>query len=376
MKCFFTLFTKKGLLKNIGNYTISIIIIFFFILCIIFIKKGYYVLIKLIDEISNNKKVVKHKDKDTNESQKDNINFIKGKQISNKNDNKKRKRKIKKSKGNLEETNGEISNKILKLKNSNILDDINNLQNNNILKNYNNIKIKKYILFKNKIEFNDYEINNLLYDEALEFDKRTYTQYYFSLLKMKHLIIFTFYTKNDYNSKIIKYILFLLSFALHFTINALFFNDKTMHKIYEDQGIYNFIYQIPQIIYSTFITSFISLVLNYLSLSEKNIIKLKGEKIDIIQKSSALKKSLLIKFYFAFILIFLLIILFWYYLSCFCAVYRNTQVHLIKDILISFGLSLISPFIINLIPGLLRIPSLKSKNRECIYQISKLIQLI
>ena len=41
----------------------------------------------------------------------------------------------------------------------------------------------------------------------------------------------------DANSKIIKLCLFLFSFTLYFTVNALFFNDTTMHKIYDDQGI-------------------------------------------------------------------------------------------------------------------------------------------
>ena len=40
--------------------------------------------------------------------------------------------------------------------------------------------------------FNDYEINNLSYDEALKYDKRSYCKYYLSLLRTKHLLIFTF----------------------------------------------------------------------------------------------------------------------------------------------------------------------------------------
>ena len=88
----------------------------------------------------------------------------------------------------------------------------------------------------------DDELNILEYKEALKLDKRTYVQYYLSLLRTNHILIFTFFTNTDYNSKIIKIILFLFSFALYFTINALFFNDKTLHKIYDDQGNFNFIY--------------------------------------------------------------------------------------------------------------------------------------
>ena len=84
-------------------------------------------------------------------------------------------------------------------------------------------------------------MNNLSYKEALKLDKRNYCQYYFSLLRTKHIFIFTFFTNTDYNSKIIKIILFLFSFSLYFTVNALFFNDSTLHKIYEDLGRYNFI---------------------------------------------------------------------------------------------------------------------------------------
>ena len=62
----------------------------------------------------------------------------------------------------------------------------------------------------------------------------------------------------------------------------------------------------------------------------------------------------------------------------FCAIYINTQLHLIKDILISYSSSLIYPFFIYLIPGLFRITSLSNKKnkKEYLYNLSKLIQLI
>ena len=193
---------------------------------------------------------------------------------------------------------------------------------------------------------------------------------------MKHILIFTFYTYTDYNSKIIKIILFLFSFALYFTINALFFNDKTIHKIYEDHGKFNFIYQIPKILYSTIITSFINIIIKFLSLTEKNILEIKNEKNNLNEKASKILKYLIIKLILFFILIFIFLILFWFYISCFCGIYKNTQIHLIKDTLISFSLSLLYPFILNLLPGVFRIPSLNSQNKERIYIFSKIIQLI
>ena len=64
------------------------------------------------------------------------------------------------------------------------------------------------------MKYNDDELNNLQYKEALKKDKRGYWQYYISLLKTKHPLLFTFFTNNDYNSKIVKIDLFFLGFTI------------------------------------------------------------------------------------------------------------------------------------------------------------------
>ena len=96
----------------------------------------------------------------------------------------------------------------------------------------------------------------------------------------------------------------------------------------------------------------------------------------INKKSKELIKFLYYKFIAFFIISFFFLLFFWYYISLFCAVYENTQIHLIKDTLISFGLSMIYPFGIYLIPGIFRIPSLRSNNRITMYKFSKIIQSI
>ena len=73
------------------------------------------------------------------------------------------------------------------------------------------------------MKLNIYELNNLLYKDALKKDKRNYFEYYISLLKTKHLIIFSFCLFNDYNSKFNKIDLVFLTFAIYFTINTFFF---------------------------------------------------------------------------------------------------------------------------------------------------------
>ena len=129
---------------------------------------------------------------------------------------------------------------------------------------YNKMNSTKHLVYSmnNKNDYKifeqkDFELNSLDYEEALKLDHRNYCQYYFSLLKYNHPFLFSFGSYNDYNSKVNKVFLFFFSFCLDLAVNALFFNDDTMHKIYEDKGKYNFLYQIPQILYSTLISRFI-----------------------------------------------------------------------------------------------------------------------
>ena len=252
-------------------------------------------------------------------------------------------------------------------------------EDNNKKNNKNKIVIKLYnSLYKQNL--NDQELNTLEYELAIIIDKRTYFQYYWSLLKKKHLILFTFLPSTDYNLFSLKLALFLLSFSLYFTINGFFFSDETMHKIHKDNGTFNIIYQIPQILYSSIVSAIINMILKLLSLSEKDILSLKQEKHlkKAIDQSKTIEKYIMFKFIIFFILSNILLLFFLYFISCFCAVYTNTQMILINDTLVSFGVSMIYPFGLNILPGLFRMPAIRAENRDkkCLYKISTIVALI
>ena len=229
------------------------------------------------------------------------------------------------------------------------------------------------------MEYNDDEMNTLPYELALQYDKRTYWQYYISLLRTKHNFIFSFCYNKDYNSKIIKIDLFFIGFSIYYTVNALFYNDDTMHNIYESKGSFDIEYQLPKIVYSSLISMLLNTLLKLLALSNDGIIEFKQNKNknDVNERANALKKKLSIKFVLYFIISFIFLLFFWYYISMFGAIYRNTQFHLLKDTLVSFGLSLLYPFGIYLIPGFFRIPSLSDpkKKKKCLYKFSRILQI-
>ena len=151
-----------------------------------------------------------------------------------------------------------------------------------------------------------------------------------------------------------------------------------MHKIYESKGDFDLETQLPIVVYSTIISTILNYPLNFLALSNDAIINFKqmNIKINMRKRAKELTNNLIIKFILYFIIDFMLLLFFWYYISMFGVIYRNTQIHLLKDTLMSFGLSLIIPFIIYLLPGLFRIPSLSDhkKKRQYLYNFSKLLQ--
>ena len=122
------------------------------------------------------------------------------------------------------------------------------------------------------------------------------------------------------------------------------------------------------------------MIVKLLSLSEKSILSIKKEDNIrlILDFSKRTKKSLTIKFILFFILNYLLLFFFWYFISCFCGAYTNTQIILIKNTLISFGLSMLYPCGLNLIPGLFRIPALRTdkEDKKSIYNMSLFIALL
>ena len=174
--------------------------------------------------------------------------------------------------------------------------------------------------------------------------------------------------------------LFFFYFSSDLTINGFFFTDATMHKIHQDKGSFNFLYQIPQVIYSSILSLIISSLIKYLSSSGDNIMEIREEKRrnskDINAKLKKLYKILKIKFALFFSVTFIILVMFWFYITCFCGIYKNTQTHLIKDSILSFIMSLIYPFVTFLLPSFFRIFSLiaEKKDKALLYKFSQFLE--
>ena len=414
-KCIKLLFSIEGIKSNYGFYSMTFLLASFITFVIIHIKTGYIKIIKILKtilkiKVMNEKQTINNIEEKKENNEKNNQNKeINKKTLRRKTTSKLRKKKSKITKVNELQTPPKRNltkikskKKSIKSENQNIIN-VNNLVDirENMIntieeinkktiaekdedikekkENQNNKKTDQEILNEYK-GLTDVEMNDLDYEVAIVIDKRTYCQLYISLIKKDHLIIFTFFNRDDYNLIYIKIILFIVSFALFFAINAFFFTDETMNNIYEDNGVFNFIFQIPQILYSSLISSVINIILQKLSISEGQILDMKKEKDKEKAKKMAynIRKNLKLKLIIFLVLSSVLILVFWYFISCFCCVYKNTQLILIQDTLISFLTSMIYPFIFKLFPGMFRIPALRAKKRDekCKYKIGKILNLI
>ena len=356
LKCYELIISKEVFAKNLVNYIFILIILFYLFSAIYIYKRGFNLICNQINQILEAKNIQLSDSKYE-------LNFEFIKRNSNEVSSLSNRNKSITTKNNF--TKSDIDLKI----SSNI----------NESKIITNIKLrKKEEKQAEKImKFTDYEINTLSYQEALEKDKRTFFQYYISLLKTNHILIFSFNPKIDYNSYLIKICLFLFYLILNLVINALFFNDSTMHQIYLDKGSFNLKYIFPKIIYTILISFLISICIRKIALTQQDIIDIKHEKNrnNLNAKVLIAIKFIIIKIIVFFICSIILLLMFWYYISCFCVVYKNTQIYLIKNVLITYLILLIYPFILCLIPGVFRISSLKNSG-ECFYKITQITQLL
>ena len=384
MKCISLLFSKNGLLTNIGSYILICSIFFFAISLAIFYKCGCQIIEDDINDIlelklKHNKEIDIYdhpKNPKTNKIEK-----YKKKKNTISNPKKKNYKKILKLtkvkkifNGKKKETTpGSKSEiKMISIKKEKI-----NCSDMTIINMNKNNKKRKTIKIGNYKEF---ELNYFSYKEARQLDKRTFFQLYFYLIKTKVPIFFEFYPINDYNLKIIKISLFFLFFDIYFAINTLFFTDSTIHQIYKDGGKYNFGYFLPQIIYSFIICYIINSAIKFFTLLERNILEaIKGiNSRNKLKKVFKIKRCLIIKYIIFYALSNVFLILFWFYLSSFCAVYQNTQIYLIINTLMSCVVCIIFSFIFILLPSTFRFLSLNVNKAkyECFYKASQILQII
>jgi hypothetical protein len=227
------------------------------------------------------------------------------------------------------------------------------------------------------IVLEDEELNSASFDIACKQDYRNYLQCYWSLLKMKQLFIFTFYTYKDRNLRIAKIILFILFISFYFAFTALFFNDNIISSIYIYEGNTKAAVHIPNIILSSLCCLIMNFIVRFVSLNDRDMSKIHILK-DNNKREALCKKTLKcikIKLYILFAVSAIIITLCWYYVAAFCAVFKNSQGHYFINLLLAFIICNIWPCLTSLIAPIIRVYALKNVSK-CMYIFSQIISYI
>ena len=233
-----------------------------------------------------------------------------------------------------------------------------------------------------KTQLYDYEndeLNELPLKRALKYDKRSFCKYYWNILMFSHIILNVFFRHNDYNLFAVKLGLLFMTFPINLTFNIFFYTSKQIKVNYANalDDISGFWKSISNSIYSSLLSSTLLIMLKFICLTHNSVRVLRKFKdIDAARtKSVCVLRCIKIRVTIYYILSLAFLAIFGYYILCFCAIFENTQIQLIKSTFTSWLISLIYPLIICLVTSIFRKLAFKFKNR-ILYAIKQLMQFL
>ena len=201
---------------------------------------------------------------------------------------------------------------------------------------------------KNKqiYEFESDELNELPFDQAIEHDKRSFCRYYGNILFFSHIILMVFFRHRDFNLFTVKLGLLFMTFPINLT-------------------------------YSSLLSSIILIMLKLICLTHNSVRQLrKVRDVDAAQEQSVcILRCIKVRIVIYYILSFAFLLVFGFYVLCFCAIFENTQIALIRSTLTSWLISFIYPLIICLFTSIVRSAAFKCKSK-CLYFVKTMMQFL
>ena len=220
------------------------------------------------------------------------------------------------------------------------------------------------------------------YDDAIKRDKRTFCGYFLDIIQEKQSLAYTFIVSDPINTRMIKFILFLLNIDLYFVVNGLFFSETYISDLYyTDESKETFFSFVPRtidkVLYTTIVAIFIGYLTDFFFLDEKKIkgiFKREKDNRSILKRSITMIIGEIQKRYIAFIImVFFILIISLYYILCFNYVYPKTQIEWIKSSIMIIIIIQILSLLKCLFETIFRFLSFKCES-EKLYKLSKIFE--
>jgi len=282
------------------------------------------------------------------------------------------------------------SNKYLKFRLSKKDKKDNEEKNNTRIENqYFMIQISANNSKNNKPPESKFYLTNYDFEEALQYDKRTFWSIYYICLLAKENILNIIYIKSPLELKSLRLCVFVFMYTCDLTFNTLFYFNSNISDRYHYEGKSLFWFSLFNnfsiTIISSILSFLLSITLNFLTNSKEDIEEIfrkeekKMRKDSKYKVSKITKREMMLKIYdiiknlktkilFFIILECTLLLFFFYFVTAFCEVYQKTQVSWLCDSFTSFILSFPIEFLLAFIIALFYKISL-SKKSSLLYKI-------
>ena len=225
-------------------------------------------------------------------------------------------------------------------------------------------------------------LDNYEYEAALKYDERNFLRIFYICVLCKENIINLFFFKNPLNLKIIQISFFMFVFSSDLAFNIIFYSNKTISEKYHYEGesiiYFSLVNNIVESLCSALFSLLIADLFQYLvdsrgkyedvfrkeekKMRENRKYKVsKKTKIEILKKINVITKKLKYKIIIYFIIEFFLMLLFYYFVTAFCEVYKKTQISWLMDFLSSCIISFFTQIIFSLVLAIFYIISIRYK---------------
>ncbi len=193
--------------------------------------------------------------------------------------------------------------------------------------------------------FDEDELNGMSVEDAREYDKRTFCEFFWEQLIKKQDILNLIFDDDPYQNVHIRWIIFIFEIELYFFISALFYIEsliaKNIHKPKSNSLIEILVNEIERLIYSEIISIVVDMLTKCLTEPIKRLKLLNDtEKYQerYIEQVSKITKDMKIMHITFIIVDVVFYFIFWYYVSAFSAVKINSRRNWLEGCLITFSI--------------------------------------
>ena len=247
---------------------------------------------------------------------------------------------------------------------------------------YSLIEIDANNLYNKKPSESKIILDNYDYEMAIKYDKRKFWRIFYISMLGKGNIINILLFKTPLDLQPLRVILFIFVNSCDLAFNTIFYSNKSISDKYHYQGNNIFIFSLINNLVQSIVSSVISFIIVTLfqhmiesrgsfedifkeeenKLRQNKSYKVSKEtKIAILNQIRKIFSNLKCKITIFIVLEFSIILFFYYFVTAFCEVYKETQISWIYDFFISFLISLATEILISLLITLFYTLSIRYK---------------